>query len=417
MNGYFSLPEAEAASILIRFSSAALLAAGILIQGCGGSSAPATTTPSSSAAASTNVQPIAVETGLVGNVNMVFASVTLCAPGNSSNCQTIDNIVVDTGSSGLRVMSSALADTLTLPRLVDSAGNPVVECAHFVDGYTWGPVKQADLKIAGERANSLSIQVIGDPSVAAAPARCAATGPSKNSVQELRANGILGLSVFRQDCGSGCAQPNNRGIYYSCTSSVCQQLPIPTTQQVQNPVSLFAVNSNGVIIQLPSVPAAGAASVAGSLVFGIGTQANNGLGNATVVGVDPGSGNFTTLYNGNSYSAGFIDSGSNGLLFEDTITVCSKATAAPDFYCPPATINRSATIQGSNGASATVNFSIANADMLLSGNPGFAAFPNLGAPFAADGFDWGLPFFYGRNVYIAIEGASTPAGLGPYVAF
>jgi hypothetical protein len=28
-----------------------------------------------------------------------------------------------------------------------------------------------------------------------------------------------------------------------------------------------------------------------------------------------------------------------------------------------------------------------------------------------------LPFFYGRNVFTAIEGQNTPAGLGPYVAY
>jgi len=32
-------------------------------------------------------------------------------------------------------------------------------------------------------------------------------------------------------------------------------------------------------------------------------------------------------------------------------------------------------------------------------------------------FDWGLPFFYGRNVYAAIEQQSTPGGVGPYFAY
>ena len=65
-----------------------------------------------------------------------------------------------------------------------------------------------------------------------------------------------------------------------------------------------------------------------------------------------------------------------------------------------------------------MNFSVANAVTLMASNPGFAAFGNLGAPqFIANSFDWGLPFFYGRKVYTAIDGASTPAGPGPYVAF
>ena len=401
----------------------ACIAALTLMQGCGGGGAD-TTAPAAAASTNTiataaaNVHPISVDSGLANNINLAFTKVTLCAPGSSTNCQTIDNIVVDTGSSGLRILSSALAGSLALQQQVDAKGAALIECAQFVDGYTWGPVKLADLKLAGEQAGSLPIQVIGDPDYPGVPARCAATGASRNTVQELRANGILGVSVFRQDCGSACTQPNNRGMYYACSSpSVCLQTAVALAQQVPNPVGMFAVNNNGVLIQLPPVPAGGAASLAGALVFGIGTQANNGLGAARVLAVDPGNGNFTTLYKGSSYTASFIDSGSNGLFFSDSIAVCDSSSAAPGFYCPASTLNASATLQGRNGASATVDFSIANAGSLVAASPGFAAYGNVGAPFVANSFNWGLPFFYGRNVYTAIEGAGTPAGPGPYVAF
>ena len=32
-------------------------------------------------------------------------------------------------------------------------------------------------------------------------------------------------------------------------------------------------------------------------------------------------------------------------------------------------------------------------------------------------FDRGLPFFYGRTVYTALENAATPAGKGPFFAY
>ena len=32
-------------------------------------------------------------------------------------------------------------------------------------------------------------------------------------------------------------------------------------------------------------------------------------------------------------------------------------------------------------------------------------------------FDWGLPFFFGRPTFIAIEGQSTTGGTGPYWAY
>jgi hypothetical protein len=155
-------------------------------------------------------------------------------------------------------------------------------------------------------------------------------------------------------------------------------------------------------------------------VFGIGTQANNALAAAHVIGINPNTADFTTIYNGTSYVDSFVDSGSNALFFQDaTIAVCPNNSAAPGFYCPATTFNGSAAIVLANGARATVNFSVANADTLVSSNPGFAAFGNLGATeLTATSFDWGLPFFFGRNVYTAIEGAGTPGGpTGPYVAF
>jgi hypothetical protein len=33
------------------------------------------------------------------------------------------------------------------------------------------------------------------------------------------------------------------------------------------------------------------------------------------------------------------------------------------------------------------------------------------------GFDWGLPFYFGRAIFTAIEGKPTAGGPGPYFAF
>lgn len=404
----------------------AVLMALALLPGCGGGgggSDPSATTTAPAAGANAaalsgaNVLPISVSAGIGGTVNLAFGSVTLCAPGTAS-CQTIDNILIDTGSSGLRVLASALSATLALPQQADARGNPVGQCAHFVDGYTWGAVRIADVRIAGETANALPIQVIGDAKLPLVPNRCAATGPSKNSAASLRANGILGLAVFPQDCGDACVKSTSPGIYYSCPASGCVTTTMPLAQQLQNPVTLFATNNNGVIVELPAVAAGGATSASGSLVFGIGTQANNAIGGATVIGVDASTANFTTVYNGVSYSASFADSGSNAFFFADAgIPLCTDPSTA-GFYCPTATRTLVATIQGRNGKSATVNFSVANVSALLAANPTYAALGNLGAPeIGATTFDWGLPFFYGRNVFVAISGASTPAGAGPYIAF
>ena len=145
------------------------------------------------------------------------------------------------------------------------------------------------------------------------------------------------------------------------------------------------------LIQLPAVGAQGAATASGSLIFGIGTQSNNGLGSAQVYTTDD-LGNFTTVYAGTSYPSSFIDSGSNGLFFLSSsvtgITQCSDSDAA--FYCPSKTVSLSAQNVGQNGTSGTVAFSIANAEQLFSTDN--AAFSDLGGP-NSGAFDWGVPFF------------------------
>jgi hypothetical protein len=78
--------------------------------------------------AASNVAAAVVNSGPSGvnAVNTLFVSLTLCVPGSTTNCQTIDNIQVDTGSSGLRILSSVL--TLALPTTTDGNGNTYVEC-------------------------------------------------------------------------------------------------------------------------------------------------------------------------------------------------------------------------------------------------------------------------------------------------
>jgi hypothetical protein len=402
----------------------------LVLAGCGsgggGASAPA---PSSSppqlpaatntiATSGPNVQPIVVNSGVANTVDVAYTTVTICLPG-SAICQTIDNVVVDTASTGLRIMSSLLPASLFLPQQTDATGNPIVECTQFASGYSWGPVKIADVKIAGETASAVAIQVIGDPGFAAVPASCSRIGPARDTVQTFGANGVLGVGVFRHDCGNACALSSSLGFYFVCPPSAsCRPAVVSLVQQVQNPVALFAIDNNGVIVELPPVGPNGAASITGSLVFGIGTQANNGLGAATVLTVDPGTAAFTTIFSNLTFTASFMDSGSNAFYFQNTGTPLCSSLPAPGFYCPSATQNLAATIQGRNGATAAVDFSVASANSLLTNNPNFTAFNNLAAPqLFPNSFDWGLPFFFGRNVFTAIEGANTPGGTGPYIAF
>jgi hypothetical protein len=385
-----------------------------LFVGCGGGSKSSSSSSSTQSGSAQNVQPITVNSGPTGSyANGAFTSVNVCVP-STTNCQTIDGVLVDTGSVGLRILSSAL--TITLPQQSGPNGSPVVECLPFVSAYTWGPVQSADVQMAGETANSVPIQVLSDTAFPVASG-CADMGlSSADTLQTLGANGILGIGLFLQDCGGACAQSGsaNPGLYYECPSSGCQVIAESTSSQVQNPVALFTADNNGVLIQLPSVTSP-QTSLSGSLIFGIGTESNNSLGSASVYTLNSDA-SITTVFNGQSYPDSFLDSGSNGLFFLDSAAtgfpVCGNASG---FYCPSAVENLSATNTGNNGTTATISFSVANADTLFS-NQADTVFQQLAGP-NPGAFDWGLPFFYGRNVFVAIETMSTPEGVGPYWAY
>ena len=366
-----------------------------------------------------NVETLAVDAGPAGAVNAAFVSVKVCVPGSTTSCKTIDHIEVDTGSVGLRIVSSVLttAPAITLPPHTDGT-NPLAECLRFADGDAWGSLATADITfpVSMETAANVQVHIIGDPAYATLPSDCM-TNP-ENTVATFGANGILGVGPFAQDCGSACVGgiPSTGAVYYSCpTPSTCAASPATLVAQLQNPVTLFTTDFNGVIVELPAVAAAGATTVSGSLVFGIGTQTNNALGTATVLPEDPASGFITGTYKGTAYIDGYLDSGSNGNFFTDSsLTQCTTSTG---FYCPSSTMSESATLQGTTTTTLMANFDVANAETLFS-TASYTAFSNIGGPNPDTmGFDLGLPFFYGHNVFTAIEGNTVSGSMGPFFAY
>jgi hypothetical protein len=393
----------------------------------GGSSPPPPPPPPTQTIATPgppNVETLTVDAGVVmPTVNTAFVSVTVCPHGSTTNCATITNISVDTGSSGLRLVAGALptAFIAALPAETDGSGNPYTECEQFAIGSSYGSVKVVDITmpVSGETATDVNMQLIGDANYPTVPADC--SGTAQNTVASFGANGILGVGPFPNDCGAACATtPVPEGTYYTCpTPSTCANATASLTQQIPNPVTLFATDNNGVIVELPAVAAGGATSASGSLVFGIGTEGNNALGSATILGANTQSGWINATYNGSVYEHSYLDSGSNATYLVNTgIPVCANNTSAPGFFCPSSTLSQSAVLQGTGAATATADFSIANANDLFNANPTATAVDSLAVPNGdPDSLDLGLTFFYGHNIYTAIEGQSTPGGDGPYFAY
>jgi hypothetical protein len=361
-----------------------------------------------------------------GFVNGLFTSITVCAPG-TSNCQTVDDVLVDTGSVGLRILSSALTTVSpsSLGAITDN-GVQLQECVQFAStDYTWGPMLFADVEVAGEKASSVPIQVIGY-NTAVVPAQCLATpvvsgGGNDDTVAALGANGIMGVAGYPWDCGSYCLSSSNLSesgyYYYLCpTGEACSPTTVPVADQATDPVAAFSsADNNGVLVTLPSIPALGAAegTVSGSLIFGIGTQTDNALASsATVYALDEYSSIPAITYNGVEYTSPnnytVLDTGSGAIEFLDANTLASvgiiECADEPGLYCPSSAIPFTVTAYGVTSTSGQIAFSIMSADTLF--NTPNAAFNDLagdgGTAPSNDTFDFGLPFFFNRSVYIGM---------------
>jgi hypothetical protein len=377
----------------------------------GGVSASTTLTVTGGAA--NNVIPITVN-GSLCSANSYFnkpcVSVTICTPGTST-CQAIDDILLDTGSYGLRVFKQAL--TVPLSQVTGASGS-IAECVQFGDGSSlWGPVQTAGVILANEPAVKVSIQVV-DSTFGTRSAGCFNADPSPAAAGF---NGILGVGLFVQDCGTTCTSSANNGHYYACNGASCSGTTVPLSSQVQNPAALLPQDNNGVLVQLPAVPLGGTPSINGNLILGIGTQSNNVPASVTMYSAST-TGNFTTLFSGRTYTS-FIDSGSNGLFFTppagSQLPNCTSPNTA--WFCPATTVSLSATNTGASGApSGAVPFNIGNL-VDLTANSFIRVFSEVGGPFPATSFDWGLPFFFGRNVFIGYSGSSSSLGSGPYWAY
>ena len=408
-------------------AAAAALSIGLI--GCGGGSAASSSGGTTTPVVTTvnNVQTVVVDSGPslngqpIGANDELFTTVTICVPGTST-CQSIDHVLVDTGSSGLRLVSGSIG--LTLPFVTDATNNPLGNCVQYADtSYQWGPLVKVDIKMAGEVASSVPIQVAGAANFAAVPTSCSVGGVPAQTMLELGANGILGVGLFRQDCGPACASSSPPAVYFSCPATGCTPASLALTAQLQNPVWMFPQDNNGLAIILPQVGASGAVSASGSMIFGIGTQSNNALGGAQAQSASTGT--FTTTFNGVAYTTSYIDSGSNGIFFLDSNTTglpnCTSNSDGAGFYCPASPTSFAAITSGRNPngsgttVSANIAFSIANAVSLID-SPN-TAFNNLGGPAPGSVFDWGLPFFFGRTVFIGIESQTSAAGSGPYWAY
>ncbi|HEY4445326.1 MAG TPA: DUF3443 family protein [Steroidobacteraceae bacterium] len=403
-----------------------VLAVGQLAACVGGNGTTAAPTPVTPVLNTTALIVDSGPAGALGAINHAYVTVRVCVPGSQTQCADVDHVLLDTGSWGLRLVRSVLiAHGVTLSAETDAQSQAIEECVSFGGGQTWGPVALADVSLAGESAPKLPVQVMDDTSASAAPpATCGANGTLINGVSGFNANGVLGVGVFVQDCGPACVNAASPlPVYYGCTTAgVCTAENVALAAQVTNPVAMFAADNNGIIVNLPSLQNAnGDASVQGEVVFGISTQTDNALPPSalTVLGTDT-NGDFTATYNGaTTPQPALIDSGAHLNSFDDpTIAVCGASSGIfVGDYCPavaPQSVFAVNTGVGVNNAVNRVDFAIADPNTFVANA---TAFVNLAGGGGATHFTWGMPFFYGRKIYVGIEQRVAGAYTGPYYAY
>ncbi len=386
--------------------------------------------------------------------NAPCVSVTVCPPGTSSSsasqCQVIPGLLVDTGSVGLRVFKSVMNHSL-LSQLVSvaaPAGGIVAECVGYADGSAdWGPIAEATVFLGGEPGVNTQIQLID--STYGTASVCG--GNLDQDPSHLGYNGILGVGLFPQDCGTACESTNstlNPGMYFSCsgtlsTATNCNTTPISlaASHQVQNVIAHLPVDpntgtqdNNGVVLMLPSVSASGAPEVDGYLILGVATRSNNTpASNVVAYPPDPSTGNITAMLNGVVNEA-FIDSGSSFYNFAagsstGNLADCGNYNSAylrAGYYCP---LNNANAVQSISLPISGYNGSQTSLISLLMGNPldligvnGNFVFADIATGSSLSGMasntvDLGLPFYLGRNVYHGYAFKSSSLGYGPYWAF
>jgi Protein of unknown function (DUF3443) len=344
--------------------------------------------------------------------NVLYTKVAIC--GATSNCETIDKIQVDTGSAGLRLFRQALPASAPLTPLMRGQ-SPVGECQSFASGSAWGQVETTMLVLAAEPAVSVSVQVV-DATFGKQPPPFPCGAGDWGSPLDIHANGILGIGVDASDSG----------LYFICGNNACSTLTPQASERVSNPVLLLPLDNNGVIVNLPDVPETGQATANGTLVLGVGTQVDNdpttySANPRLIVNLNPADPLFaSTTADGQTYSEFAADTGSNAFYFTDSNLAKCPSIFSPilpsPWYCPMLPRNIGVQVAKTGGSQWPFQLYVrdestlaATQNLALNDLAGDLGDPAL--------FIAGLPFFYGKQVYIGYAGKTSSLGSGPLYAY
>jgi hypothetical protein len=324
----------------------------------------------------------------------LYTSVKVCTVGQNRQCETVDRILVDSGSSGLRLFrptNLALEPLHTNQYELDHfvplpgpavPGPDVYMCARFANSSHFGPLKIAVVELLEPQTSlsglTIAIQVPGTPR--SGTGGCGTITPESSGF-----NGILGIRGKENCAGDGC--------YLTCEVDECR-VAIPDTD-IASPTMFYGADANyaglGWMLSLPANPPAGT-TVEGVLTVGLPWPMPSNI----VMLEYP----LTGQVNGNTYAVGLADTGAptNGLprsAFNVSIPECSG------LYCPSTSTAAEVLLTDHRGIShwLTIRVDRARADGKV--RP------------TSSGIALGLPFYFGKTVYWKHEyGILEPPQIG-----
>ncbi len=230
---------------------------------------PLLATLSSGAAQSeVNIVPVEVRRPSSSEVNnQLFVDVTVC--NAQQQCQTVPDVLVDTGSSGLRLFRPALQG-LDLDAVTVLDKRPMALWERFGSGDLWGKLHWARVRIGGvETTETMPINVFDRSS----PGEQLPAGYGGRDLRDeadgIAGNGILGISPQRYSRGRYFAFA---GAHGTPSKFDWDRVKVKKSLQLANPIGHFPEPyNNGNVINLPEVDASsGQKTVQGWLGLGIG---------------------------------------------------------------------------------------------------------------------------------------------------
>ena len=355
-----------------------------------------------------NIVPVEVRQVAPMQYNKLFVDVTVC--NASRQCRTVPDVLVDTGSVGLRLLRGAL-DGLELAPVTDPRGRPLSNWSSFGSGDLWGTMHLAQVRL-GEvsTTRAIPIEVYDLPGRREKLPDGYADVDTRPEIARM-GNGILGISPHRHF---------PKGYYVKGAKT---QMPgasrwlavqVDATRQLTNPIARFpSPYDNGSVISLPEVDwTAGATRVQGWLGLGIGaaTEALFPHG-ARIVSHDlDDNGQFAAAIGARRFPV-LVDSGTNALSLDLSHLGVSRHARYASYYDAVApTPIELAVRSGDDEVKLARPLYVGPTVKYLKAHSTHGALPMV------VGWDdgqrslsvLGLPFFYGRTVATGLRGTVNP---------